>query len=192
MSQLDAETVLCGTYMTFGQAIHAYATEKEMPLDSTVMFWDLFTWNLDSASKSGNLSQYTIDFLLAGTEHPARTSFHYQFTVPTDQVEWFASSTIQIRNSMGKTFLNKHDFTEETHLEIYNALHQFFIQYDPRFNEPESRILVYMWAVFLTTVLKDTTNDKVNGNQRRESAFFWLGMFACQWMVRAPFGRRTN
>jgi hypothetical protein len=192
MSELDAETVLCGTYMTFGQAIGAYAKEKGMSLDATVMFWDLFTWNLDVASKNGNLSPHTIDFLLAGTEHPARDSFYYQFTIPTDQMDWFAASTVQIRNTMSSTFLNKHDFTEETHLSIYNALSQFFIQYDSRFSEPESRILVYMWAVFLTTILKDTTDDHMNGTQRRESAFFWLGMFACQWMVRAPFGRRTN
>jgi hypothetical protein len=192
MSQLDTETVLCGTYMTFGQAIDAFAKEKGMPLDSTVMFWDLFTWNLDSASKNGNLSQFSIDFLLNGTRHPARSSFHYQFTVPSDQMEWFAASTIQIRDSMRSTYLEKHDFTDETHEVIYNALLQFFNNYDSRFTEPESRILVYMWAVFLTTVLKDTTNDKINGVQRRESAFFWLGMFACQWMVRAPFGDKTT
>ena len=192
MSELDSETVLCGTYMTFGQAINAYAKEKGMSLEATVMFWDLFTWNLDVASKNGNLSPHSIDFLLAGTQHPARDSFYYQFTVPTDQMEWFAASMVQIRDSMSSTFLNKHDFTDETHLSIYNALSQFFLQYDPRFAEPESRILVYMWAVFLTTILKDTTDDHLNGTQRRESAFFWLGMFACQWMVRAPFGRRTN
>lgn len=178
--------------MTFGQAINAYATDKGMPLGSTAMFWDLFTWNLESARQSGNLSQHSIDFLVSGTEHPARSSFHYQFIVPTDQMAWFASSTIQIQNSVKKTLLSKHDFTQDTHVQIYNDLHQSLIKYDPRFADPESRILVYMWAVFLTTVLKDTNNDQENGHQRRESAFFWLGMFACQWMVRAPFGTRTD
>ncbi|MFM1951502.1 MAG: hypothetical protein RJA33_296 [Actinomycetota bacterium] len=186
------EVVLSRTYMTFGQAIRSLSAGGAMPIEATYPLWDLFTWNLDIAKKNGNLSDYSIDYIINGTEHPGRPNLRFQFVVPTDQMEWFAYSSNQLRDTTSRSFLDSHNLSSEFQSNMFNSMLGLLTKYDERFGrEPESQALVLVWSVFLTTVLKDTDKDPELSKERRESAFFWFGMFACQWIVRSQWGSKT-
>lgn len=187
------EVVLSMTYVTFGQAIRSLSADGAMPFEATYPLWDLFTWNMDIAKQNGNLSDYMIEFVIKGTSHPGRENFRYQFVVPTSQMEWFAYSSNQLRDATTKSFMDSHDISDDFQSNMFKSMLELLTKYDDRFGRDlESQALVLVWSIFMTTVLKDTDQDPELRIERRESAFFWFGMFVCQWIVRSPWGSKTH